>query len=626
VFSGIFYLFLVVWTVGFGYSFWWGALAAKMASTARMSLVLDQLDNQLTAAGGQLKATADNMDRVEKLSEASAEQEDLSGGSCGIPSGPGRAKLYQARMAVARDVRSQINAIRRGWLSDVQREIGTLGTRKKAFDAAAEELNPEKRTADFSELYESSRRSARDINAESAGNAGYAASALDMTARQLLITPEQRGFTCYDKTLAEGLGFAARNLRKPISIHLDEWHPMEGSSATKEGFLRLWGTVLRAVGIDTKLEGLQNLDWLPLVIAIAVDCGILVLTLSRPRAGGETFLAEGRKDQETQSRLREILRLHSAAAKYIFYDLYFPVGRKHYIAIPDILWREPEGLDPRSLHLAMAALKRRLAAVLLANPSRDVLRLAVQRLRQLHWAAPTDIPEGVVLKFNERLARLLRGSAEPDHPAIYEISEIDRNEAICILSESGERPEYRQEPARNTAAARSAAVEPPSPEPRAPSMPPPAGVTLDFSPGASWLEKAFAAAVSFRRQGRDADAAGMLQIIRAELPSLREKGIDVLGLEGMEGTPFDPDQPFSIISEEPSPLPRNTILRVEGLAFVATEPHKGKRRVIKEGHVVVARSQGNGKTAQEPQPSPILSSATDAPAVNVMDWMPNSGR
>ena len=634
--TGLFYVFLLAWTAGFGFSFWWGTLAARADSTRSLTTVLDSLGSQLITAQAQLDAAADNLGSITRQSRATAAQEDAEGGTCGVPSGPGRKKLYQARMNVTADINGQVDAINQGWLRNVRADIAALQVASKTAMAQAKAMGAEQRNQTFQDLYKSARAISQDIDVKARSEAGFAAASLTSTATSLEIQSGAVGFTCFDPQMARQLRFAAQKIAAPIKIQLGEWHPMEGKAATEEGFLRLWGTILGLFGAQTGLGQLQGRDWLPLIIALAVDLGILVLTLSRPRAGGETFLADARADAETQSQLRAILRQHRDAAKLILYDMYFPVRRKHYIAIPDALWSEPRGLDPRSLHVAMAALMRRLAAVRLVNPPRDVLRLAIQRLHQLSWSPQNDIASGAVPKIKEWLARTVRGSTQPDHPVIFEINEIDRNEAICILAEDVDAPVYRGTTSRQRQerAANRDRGERDTPPDTAKAVAPQrrtnnaAAPNLQIPAGQSFLESTFAAAKSLRHQGLKTQAEGMLQAIRAEIPALRKRGLEVLGLDGVEGTHFDPQQPFSVVAEEPSDQPDGTILRVEGLAFIEIGAD-GKRRVVKEGYVVVA-----GQRAADSGPEPDASQRRAEAAVNdtlddgrptlAFDWLPKS--
>jgi len=100
------YIFLVLWSVGFGYGFWWSLIAG--AEATRTSLA--ELQEDARAAGASVSARLDavqvQLDSVVAWSETQMEREETAGGSCGRPSGAGRGPLYAAREGVRDSVAS----------------------------------------------------------------------------------------------------------------------------------------------------------------------------------------------------------------------------------------------------------------------------------------------------------------------------------------------------------------------------------------------------------------------------------------------------------------------------------------------------------------------------------------
>jgi hypothetical protein len=612
---GAFYGFLFLWAVGFGYGFWWEAVASREASIGGIEKSLDDLRDGLLATSTQLTVADNRMTSLIEASRLRAEREDTEGNSCGAPSGVGRGALWGARSRVNDEIISKAGELKNGWLDPARTQLNQARLLIANFNpppSAAE------RQAAFTILYERAKESADEINKIGASAGAPLARDLMDIARRLRIEPGQPGFQCYDPALATFLQTTAEIVSKPARLEVAEWTSVEGSGSTEEAFLKLWGTMSGALGANVTGKSMVGRDWIALLAAIAVDIGILVLTMIRPRAGGQTFMGDEQADSEALGQLERSLRRHRSAAQLLFYDFHFSMGRRQYITIPDIQWTGPPGFSARDFHVALGALAPRLAAWRMTNPPFKLLASAIERLSRVGWSPPKrKVKEERYDTWREWFEGLTRGSVLPDHPLIFEIGEQDRNLAIRLLDEAedGERSKRRTRGLRERlAAAENTAEAAPEPSPK----------RDDAAPvvESGWIKQIYAAAVSQRARGLAAEADGLLDILRSELPKLSDQGIEVIGLDGVVGKPFDPTSPFVVLDEVVSAKPKGTVLEVTALAIAHRTPTG--RILLNDGHVIVSAGR-RAAGAKVELAKDAGAAQTDDVLLDPQAWMPGGG-
>ena len=92
------YVFLAIWSIGFGYGFWWSLIAGEEATRTGLAGLQEDARDAGTAIAARLDAVKIQLDNVVTWSESQMQREDTSGGSCGKPSGAGqRATLRRAQ-------------------------------------------------------------------------------------------------------------------------------------------------------------------------------------------------------------------------------------------------------------------------------------------------------------------------------------------------------------------------------------------------------------------------------------------------------------------------------------------------------------------------------------------------
>src|SRR5438128_8008050 len=120
------YVFLAIWSIGFGYGFWWSLIAGEEATRTGLSGLQEDARDAGGAIAARLDAVKVQLDNVVTWSESQMSREETSGGSCGTTSGAGRGPLYAARVSVRDQIASLRNSVQNSWLAPVQADIESL--------------------------------------------------------------------------------------------------------------------------------------------------------------------------------------------------------------------------------------------------------------------------------------------------------------------------------------------------------------------------------------------------------------------------------------------------------------------------------------------------------------------
>ena len=310
------YLFLALWSIGFGYGFWWSLIAGEEATRSGLAGLQEDARDASSAIAARLDAVRGQLDSVVSWSDTQMAREESSGGSCGTTSGAGRGPLYNARRGVRDSVTTLRDGMVRSWLNPVQAEIDRL--RQTA--VAGEGNNLLERQRQFETRAASIRGEARSLAARSNELGKSTAAEMRTLASSVAIAPGQAGFSCYDPTLAERLTQAAGQAERPAQLTLREAAFNEGPAGVANAVKKLWANVgaylsgaVRYVfsagraTVDTKTgEPISGRDLIALLATIGIDLGLLAMAALNPPPA-----APGRRDGLAGSHAR--LRLPSAA-------------------------------------------------------------------------------------------------------------------------------------------------------------------------------------------------------------------------------------------------------------------------------------------------------------------------
>jgi hypothetical protein len=289
------YLFLALWSIGFGYGFWWSLIAGNEATRMSLSGLQEDARDAGSAIAARLQAVRAQLDNVVSWSDSQMARENASGGTCGVPSGAGRGPLYNARLGVRDSIASLRDGITKSWLGPVQADLDQLS---KSIDLP-DTGTFEERQARFEAKAADIRANAISIAARS--NELGVATAGDMRALSAAVSiqPNQSGFSCYDPTLAQRLRQAAEQAAEKAEPQLRPANFSEGPAGVANAVRTLWtnvGAYTKSVARYVASGGKEDLhrtasgepitgrDVIALLATIGVDLGILAMALLNPPA------------------------------------------------------------------------------------------------------------------------------------------------------------------------------------------------------------------------------------------------------------------------------------------------------------------------------------------------------
>lgn len=284
------YVFLFLWSIGFGYGFWWSLIAGEEATRSSMNVMQEDAANAGTTVAARLDAVRIQLDNVVSWSETQMAREEASGGSCGVPSGSGRGPLFAAREGVRNAVASLRDNITKSWINPVQADLEllrrsaarltgeTVAERQQAFEAQAADI----------------RSRAHGIAARSNEIGRSTASEMRALADSVSVAPGETGFSCYDPTLAQRLRQASGQAEEPAVLKLREAAFNEGPAGVANAVKNLWSNIGRFVSTgfglfageaDNDRQPLTGRDLIALLATIGIDLGLFALAILNPPHG-----------------------------------------------------------------------------------------------------------------------------------------------------------------------------------------------------------------------------------------------------------------------------------------------------------------------------------------------------
>jgi hypothetical protein len=288
------YVFLAIWSIGFGYGFWWSLIAGEEATRTGLAGLQQDAGDAAGAVAARLDAVKVGLDGVVTWSESQMAREESSGGSCGTSSGAGRGPLYAARTSVRDQIASLRDGVQNSWIKPVQADIESLQKSVASLQGAT----VAERQASFDAMASNIRSRARDIAARSNELGKSTATEMRAIAAAVSVAPGQNGFSCYDPTLAQRLTQAAVQADQPATLNLREAAFNEGPAGVANAIKRLWeniGTYLSSLfgyvssgGKDTggatthTGQPITGRDMIALLATIGIDLGLLALAILNP--------------------------------------------------------------------------------------------------------------------------------------------------------------------------------------------------------------------------------------------------------------------------------------------------------------------------------------------------------
>ena len=347
------YLFLALWSIGFGYGFWWSLIAGEEATRSSLANLQEDARDAGGAVAARLDAVKAQLDNVVTWSDSQMAREDSSGGSCGVASGAGRGPLYQARASVRDSVASLRDGVTANWIGPVQTDLkklqenvaglegGTVLERQQNFESKARDV----------------RSSARNIAARSNEFGASTAAEMKALATTVAIKPGKPGFSCYDPTLAQRLNQAAIQSGQPAVLKLREAAFNEGPAGVANAVKKLWTNIgsgivaiptLFGAAKDPALAGesapITGRDLIALLATLGIDIGLFVLSVLNPAPFQPRTLRldANIRDQVTRAIDTAIRRAPGADMEWVRRH-FIHHNRSSYLIIPNLFSCEPTG-------------------------------------------------------------------------------------------------------------------------------------------------------------------------------------------------------------------------------------------------------------------------------------------
>lgn len=384
------YVFLAIWSIGFGYGFWWSLISGEEATRTGLSGLQEDARDASAAVAARLDAVRSQLDAVVSWSEGQMAREETSGGSCGTSSGAGRGPLYNARRGVRDSISTLRDSMTKSWLEPVQAEVEQL--RQSA--ASLEGGTVEERQRNFETKASEIRGAARNIAARSNELGKSTAAEMRALSESVSVPPGQAGFSCYDPTLAQRLKQAAEQADQPAAITLRDAEFNEGPAGVANAVKNLWKNIgAYASGLVSYVSSggvpagqtsagqpITGRDLIALLATIGVDLGLLALAILNPPPA-----ASLRPPAEVVRQIRDAIETAISRAKDAGADIEWV--RRHfiyhkeasYLVIPNLYSADPAQKGEPEKALAM----NQLAGVL---DDLDVVRWPQQKRRWLPWS------------------------------------------------------------------------------------------------------------------------------------------------------------------------------------------------------------------------------------------------
>jgi len=427
------YLFLAIWSIGFGYGFWWSLISGEEATRTGLAGLQEDARDASAVVAARLDAVRAQLDSVVSWSDSQMQREETSGGSCGTPSGAGRGPLYNARRSVRDSITTLRDGVTRSWFEPLQADVEQL----KQSAAALGGSTVEERQRAFEAKASDIRGRARNIAARSNQLGKSTAAEMRALAAAVAIPPGASGFSCYDPTLAERLRQAAAQAEQPAELKLREAVFSEGPAGVANAVKNLWrnigayasglvrylgsGGATAVVGRTDEGEPITGRDLIALLATIGIDLGLLALAILNPPREPPSIRPSGALRRQINEAIDTVIRHAGVDRKWVHWH-FVHHNRASYLVIPNLYAADPESKEEETRALAMNQLAGVLSDLgLVTWPQRGrwwlLQKSELERLKKEEtYTSDTDLTE-VRKKWREdKRLEPLPGSHHSDRP------------------------------------------------------------------------------------------------------------------------------------------------------------------------------------------------------------------
>jgi len=359
------YVFLAIWSIGFGYGFWWSLISGEEATRTGLAGLQEDARDASAAVAARLDAVRGQLDNVVTWSDSQMTREETSGGSCGTPSGAGRGPLYNAR----RSVRDAVTALRDGmtksWLEPVQADIQSLRQAAEVLGGAT----LEERQRNFENKASEIRGLARNIAARSNQLGRSTASEMRALADSVSQPPGKSGSSCFDPTLAERLRDAAAQAEQPAELKLREAVFNEGPAGVANAVKNLWSNIgaytssafryvfsggnVATAGHTGGGEPITGRDVIALLATVGIDLGLLAMAILNPPREPPSIRPSGALARQIRDAIDTAINRAPGADLEWVRRHFLHHNRASYLVIPNLYSCDPSNKDEAAKAMAV---------------------------------------------------------------------------------------------------------------------------------------------------------------------------------------------------------------------------------------------------------------------------------
>jgi hypothetical protein len=358
------YLFLAIWSVGFGYGFWWSLISGEEATRTGLAGLQEDARDASAVVAARLDAVKGQLDSVVSWSESQMTREETSGGSCGTASGAGRGPLYNARRSVRDSISTLREGMTRSWLEPLQADVEQL--RQAAAVLAGATV--EERQRNFENKASEIRGRARNIAARSNQLGRSTAAEMRALASSVAIPPGATSFSCYDPTLAERLRQAADQAEQPAELKLREAVFNEGPAGVANAVKNLW----RNIGVYSSSllnyvfsagrvtsgrtdggEPITGRDLIALLATIGIDLGLLALAILNPPREPPSIRPTGALARQIRAAINTAVNRAPGADLEWVHRHFVHHNKASYFVIPNLYSCDPNNKEESAKALAV---------------------------------------------------------------------------------------------------------------------------------------------------------------------------------------------------------------------------------------------------------------------------------
>jgi hypothetical protein len=367
--AALMYGVLALWSIGFGYGFWWKVIASRSETRSGIETAAAAVQQQVEKAENSVGFVEGLLGSVGATADAKQKREEAGGGSCGSPSKRGTGPLSKRRTEITNQVLSLKGKVDTLWLAPLRtalngkpdsagRLVGGLKTAQAKLDPRLmRELSEDGRRKVYDEVRTASNAAINAIQTLNSVQGKFFAEEFRVLAKSLDVAATSTA--CSDPELAQELRRAATLAESKPDLAVPDFEVNEGAAATAKAFNKIWANIFwlarqlpASVGLMSagpSPEPLAGRDVIALIASIVVDLCICVFAYIRTRApldASHMFQpAHAGARAKLESAVRAFAADDSLDARKVFNACILRNGRSYYFIVPHLsspmssLWR-----------------------------------------------------------------------------------------------------------------------------------------------------------------------------------------------------------------------------------------------------------------------------------------------